>query len=71
MKPLCDKMLDADTRRCGEPAVVFYQSEVTRQVAARCVAHEVIPYKPELGRLLTLSAEDYLRECARLEGSKP
>jgi ribA/ribD-fused uncharacterized protein len=67
LKLFCDKVLDTGARRCNEPAVLFYRSETIGQVAARCAAHEVIPYKGELGRLLTLTAEDYVRECARLE----
>lgn len=65
----CDKILDAGARRCNVTATFFYQSETIRQVAARCGAHEVIPYKPELGRLLILTADEYDRECARRDGT--
>jgi len=65
---LCDKLLDAGSRRCNEPATLFYQSETVRQIAARCTDHEVIPYKPELGRLLVLSAEEYERERSSRDG---
>jgi hypothetical protein len=58
----CDKLLDAGTRRCDAPATIFYQSERIRQIAARCSAHEVVPYKPELGRLLILTEDEFLRE---------
>jgi hypothetical protein len=65
----CDKILDAGTRRCNVTATLFYQSETIRQVAARCGEHEVIPYKPELGRLLILTADEYDRECTRRDGA--
>ena len=64
----CDKLLDAGSRRCNGHAMLFYQSETIRQIAARCAKHEVVPFKPELGRLLTLSVEEYERERQKLDG---
>lgn len=67
-KHRCDKLLDGGSRRCNDSATLFYQSETIRQVAARCTSHEVVPYKPELGRLLVLTADEYERECAKRDG---
>ena len=63
-KYACDKKLDAGARQCNAPATIFYQSEVCRDISARCDAHEVVPYKAELGRLLILTEEEYGRELA-------
>ena len=67
----CDKVLDNGARRCNEPATLFYRSEAIGQIAARCASHVVIPYKPELGRLLTLTADqfdEYARELTIRDG---
>jgi hypothetical protein len=70
MRHTCDKLLDAGARRCGAPATLFYQSETVRQVAARCEDHQVVPYKPELGRLLILSEDEYERECEARDAAR-
>lgn len=66
----CDKLLDQETRQCNATATLFYQSESRKDVSARCAKHEVVPYKQDqLGRLLTLTEEEYSREIAKSAGS--
>jgi hypothetical protein len=61
-KYVCDKRLDAGARQCHAPATRFYQSEVRRDLSARCDEHQVVPYKSDLGRLLILTEQEYERE---------
>jgi hypothetical protein len=72
----CDKKLEMSggfgrmtwmgKRQCQAPATLFYQSEVTRQLAARCSEHSVAAYKPEQGALLILSVDAYEAELRKL-----
>ena len=55
----CGKLVDEGARQCHASATLFYQSETTKEIAARCASHPVIPFKPELGRLLELTAVEY------------
>lgn len=64
----CEKLLDNGNRQCNALATYFYQSETTGATSARCEAHEVIPYKPELGRLIVLKEEEFLARRCRRDG---
>lgn len=55
----CEKRLENGDRQCNAPATLFYESEAIGETSARCEEHSVIPYKAELGRLLTLTVEEF------------
>lgn len=58
MNHICDKLIDDETRQCREQAVIFYRSSLA-VLCCRCEAHRVISYKPELGTLHELTANEY------------